>query len=583
MRRAPRPARIPALALLFSLALTLLPQPAAAAAYDGHPKIVIILVIDQFRGDYVERYRADFKPNGFRLFQDRGAWFTDCYYNYANTKTAPGHATIGTGAYSDGHGIADNQWWDLARNTRRPVSSVEDDRYVTIADAASCLKKDCTGASPRNLTASTIGDELRLATQGQAKVFGISLKDRAAILTPGASANAAYWIDDASGRFLTSSYYVDKLPQWVLDFNASNAVTEAASSAGISRVTNFYEEVGETPAANAYQLQFAKALIQAEQLGKHNVTDLITISLSANDIAGHHYGPDSPQEKQMVDRLDADLDSFFSWLDKYLAGGLPDAWIALSADHGIAPTPTVAASFGLPAANLDAKAWIAAINDALNQKFPASEKIEYVLSHQGLPYLDLDSRAFLHAGINEEAAEIAVRDALAPALATLPSATPPVRAVNASTPQRWPAPPTLAHAYTRLQLARGDYPPSEFGKLLAHSYSSNGGWYVMAILDAFQMDGSDPTRTTHYSPYSYDRHVPLAFFGAPFSPGIYRDRVAPVDMAATFASLLGINQPSASVGHVLTEALRPTPSPKPRAHPAAKTSRPSTTQVVPAP
>src|SRR5580698_10404910 len=185
---------------------------AHASAYDAHPKLVIILVVDQFRADYLDRYRADLKGRGFRLFIDHGAYFNDCYFDYANTKTAPGHATIGTGAYTDGHGISSNEWWDLSRNTDRVISTVEDERYRlvgtfddlpagppgTIPPAAPRI-----GASPLNEHATTIGDEVRLATQGQAKLFGISLKDRASILPSGQTANAAYWIDQATGRFVT--------------------------------------------------------------------------------------------------------------------------------------------------------------------------------------------------------------------------------------------------------------------------------------------------------------------------------------------------------------------------------------------
>ena len=164
---------------------------APPSAYNAHPKLVIILVIDQFRGDYLERYRADFKGHGFRLFLDQGAYFPDCYYDYANTKTAPGHSTIGTGAYSDGHGIANNDWWDLSRNTKRQITSVEDERYALVGVPASAQgKTPAPGASPRNLRASTVGDELRLATNGRSKVFGISLKDRASILPSGSAANA---------------------------------------------------------------------------------------------------------------------------------------------------------------------------------------------------------------------------------------------------------------------------------------------------------------------------------------------------------------------------------------------------------
>jgi hypothetical protein len=597
MRRATFSARITALAAALALLLTTCPVPAGASAYDGHPKLIVLIVIDQFRGDYLERYRADFKGNGFKLFLDKGANFTDCYYDYANTMTAPGHATLATGAYSDGHGIAGNQWWDLSRNTKREVSSVEDSRYAVVGDA----KGVDGGASPRNLLASTLGDELRLATHGQSLVYGVALKDRAAILASGASANGAFWINPVSGRFITSSFYMSALPQWAQDFNSSDAASEAADSAGVDKVTNFYEQVGISPAANDYQLDFARALIQGEQLGKHTTPDLLVIGLSANDSTGHRFGPDSPQEREMVDGLDTSLDSFFGWLDKYLDGGIGNAWIALSADHGVAPTPAVAGALGLPAATVNMKSLTAAINTAMNEKFSPGEKIGYLLPTQSLPYLQLDSRPFDRAGVNELEAEEAVRDALPDALAklsaqspataipgaaspdgtppaNLPSSTPAAKAVPPSTaarkssspastaaplistppppPQRWPAPPTLVASYTRSAIAKGDFVTStEMGRMLAHSYSKNGGWWVMAVLEAFQMDGTDATHTTHFSPWSYDRHVPLAFYGAPFIHGTYRGRVAPVDLAATMASLLGLNQPSASIGQVLTQSL----------------------------
>ena len=157
------------------------------------------------------------------------------------------------------------------------------------------------GASPLNLRASTVGDSLRLATAGQAKVFGISLKDRAAILPAGYSANGAYWIEPASGAFITSSYYMDALPDWVTTFNSGDRAAQAEQEANNPGTRQFYEAVGSTPAGNAYELDFARALITGEQLGSHPVTDMLVISLSANDLVGHQFGPDSPQARQMVD------------------------------------------------------------------------------------------------------------------------------------------------------------------------------------------------------------------------------------------------------------------------------------------
>ena len=161
----------------------------AASAYNAHPKLVVVIVIDQFRGDYLERYRDQFGDSGFRLLLDHGAYFPNCNYNYANTRTAPGHSTLFTGAYSNGHGIADNEWWDPKK--KRMVTSVEDDDTKLLGVSGSK-----TGSSPHNLLADTIGDELKLATQGKARVFGVSLKDRAAVLPAGFAGDAAYWIDE---------------------------------------------------------------------------------------------------------------------------------------------------------------------------------------------------------------------------------------------------------------------------------------------------------------------------------------------------------------------------------------------------
>ncbi len=598
---------------LASLLVALPAIPARASAYDGKPKLVVLVVIDQFREDYLERYRADLKaPHGFRLFLDHGAYFPDCYYDYANTKTAPGHATLGTGAYTDGHGINSNEWWDLSRNTKRPVTAVEDDRYKVVGLLNA--REGAEGASPRNERGSTLGDELRLATVGQSKVFGISLKDRAAIMPVGHSANAAYWVDPKSGAFVTSSYYQNALPDWATTFNASPRAQQALDEAHGDPQKSFFDQVDVSPAGNDYELDFARALITGEQLGHHPTTDMLTISLSANDGLGHRVGPDAPEMRTMTEQLDQELDGFFTWLDQNVDGGLANVWIALSADHGVASTPEQAASLGMDSATWDIPKLLAGLNDAMNGKFSPGEKIDYLLTKQELPYIQLNQPAFERAGINEQEAEDAIVAALPAVVATLP-AQPPIHApmgtpppiVEAAptkpvahtrqartaaerkaehqaehqkqeeaeepppppaTPQPLQPPsskvaphPALVEVYTRVQLAAGSLPPDEFGELIAHSYSPNGGWYVMLIPPAYQMKGNAAgTGATHFSAWSYDRHVPLGFYGAPFQPGIYYERVAPVDFAVTFAALLGLNQPSAAIGHVLTEALKPVPA-----------------------
>jgi predicted AlkP superfamily pyrophosphatase or phosphodiesterase len=574
----PLPNRSPyssAFSVFLCVLLLLAPGVAPAQAYVGRPKLIVILVIDQFRGDYLNRDQAKFKGHGFNLFMKDGAWFTDCYYDYANTKTAPGHATIGTGAYTDGHGIDSNEWWDASRSFETEVSSVEDERYKLVdlphdsipanqPGAPSSAPDFVVGASPLNLRATTLGDELRLATQGRSRVYGVSLKDRAAILPAGQSANGAFWIDQDSGQFTTSTYYMQHLPEWAKEFNASGRIAQAEHEANADGTSQFYELVGRTPAANSYELDFAKALITGEKLGQNGVTDLITISLSANDIQGHQFGPDSDFEEQMILSLDKDFDSFFSWLDQTV--GLQNVWVALTADHGIAPIAGEAAKLGIHGVAINMEKVYATVNEALDKRFAKGEHVDFLLPHPDLPYIVLDKRAFAKVKVDEKAAEEAVTELLPEAVASLnPNPLPELKmappTVLHPVDHRLPPAPRVQYVYTREQMAAGELPPTEWGKLIAHSYTSHGNWFVMMVLDAYQMAGTGQfAGTNHFSPWSYDRHVPLAFYGAPFIPGEYHERVAPVDLAATFASLAGVNQPSASVGRILKEAVR-APSP----------------------
>ena len=245
-----------------------------ASAYNARPKLIVIIVIDQFRGDYLERYRDQFGEGGFRLFLDHGANYTDCNYNYANTRTAPGHATLLSGAYSNGHGIMANEWWDPQK--KRVVTSVQDDGTKLVGVSSSA-----PGSSPHNLLADTLGDELKLATQGKARVFAIALKDRAAILSAGFSGDGAYWIDSKTGAWITSTYYRGDLPKWVQDFNDNkhaekylsqqwkdgngNALRKTARRPG--KEAGFYELIGWTPLANDYEFDFARELIAHEKTG----------------------------------------------------------------------------------------------------------------------------------------------------------------------------------------------------------------------------------------------------------------------------------------------------------------------------
>ncbi|HWY02613.1 MAG TPA: alkaline phosphatase family protein [Candidatus Acidoferrum sp.] len=539
------PHRALSLALVIALLLTTTPA-LQASAYNAHPKLIVVIVIDQFRGDYLERYRDQFPDGGFRLLLDHGANFTDCNYDYANTRTAPGHATLFTGAYSNGHGIAANEWWDPQK--KQMVTSVEDDDTKLVglpADPAkdqAAEKKEKAGASPHNLLADTLGDELKLATQGQSRVFGLSLKDRAAILPVGYSADAAYWIDPKSGAWITSTYYRSDLPKWAQDFNASNRAAKywdkewKDSKGEVLRSTahrkgrdgsdaGFYEVIGSTPFANEYEFEFAKELMLYEKLGAGQATDLLAISLSPNDILGHQVGPDSPEMAAMALALDRELADFFAFLGHQV--GLANTWIALSADHGVSVLPDAAKKLRIPAANLDAKKLEGQINAALAAKFSPNHPADYIKLDYPIAWLNDD--LFTAAHIKEHDAELAVGEAM--------------KQVG------------LRDYYTKSQLAEGEVPNTEFGRKFLHSYSPEAGWYVMGVPQPYTVGGVKGT--DHASPYTYDTHVPLAFYGLPFRAGTYRTHAEPVDLAVTLASLLGINAPTHAVGRVLIEALAP--------------------------
>jgi len=513
-----------------------LPVSSFASAYDGRPKLVVVIVIDQFRGDYLERYRNQFGDGGFRLLVDRGAYFPNCNYNYANTRTAPGHATLFTGAYSNGHGIAANEWWDPKK--KHMVSSVEDDATKLVG-----VNGGKIGASPHNLLADTLGDELKLATQGKARVFGISLKDRAAVLPAGFAGDAAYWIEPASGAWVTSTYYRDDLPQWVQDFNSTRPArywnrewkdaqgtvlrSTAHRQSKDGSEAGFYDVVGPTAFANEYEFEFAKELMQYENVGRGPATDLLSISLSPNDILGHQVGPDSPEMRQMALDLDRELADFFGFLGHQI--GLANVWVALSADHGVSSLPDAVKKLRIPAANIGGAKLEGQVNSALAAKFSSGHPAAFVKMDYPLAWLDQD--AFAAAHVREHDAEAAVGEAMKQA--------------------------GLRDYYTKSQLAEGEVPDTPLGRKFRNSYSPEGSWYVMGVPDIYTVGPAKGT--DHASPYTYDTHVPLAFYGLPFQPGTYQTKTEPVDLAATLAALLGINAPTHGVGRVLTEALAPSP------------------------
>lgn len=500
-----------------------------ASTYNGRPKIVVIIVVDQMRGDMIERYHDQFTEGGFRLLMDRGAWFSSCYYNYANTRTAPGHATIGSGTYTLGHGILANEWYDP--DLKKFVTSVEDGNTTLLG-----ANIGGAGSSPHNLMTDTLGDEAKMASGGKARVFGVALKDRAAILPVGFSANAAFWIDHESGAWLTSTYYMKQAPGWLEKFNsdrraakylnlewkdAAGNVLRSTAPMQNGKKLGFYDVVGATPYASEYTFEFVRELMEQEKLGTGPNTDVLVVSLSNNDILQHKVGPDSDQEKAMMLAIDRQLNDFFAYLGRQI--GLANVVIALTADHGAAPAPQYASGLRMPAQAFDGKKFRAELNAKISAKL--GKNAEYVTAYDH-PDVFLNEAAFNAASMKEPAAETLVGETL----------------------KQLGVPGYV----TKTQLAEGDVPNTVFRQKFLNSYSPYGGWYVMGIVRPFTigyLNGTD-----HSLPYNYDAHVPLAFFGVMFRPGQYRQNVETIDLAPTLASVLGVNPPAAATGRVLHEA-----------------------------
>ena len=515
-------------AVLFAI---LFLQLAAASAYDARPKLIVVITVDQLRADLLQRFKAKFTDGGFRLVMDRGAYFTDCHYNYVNLHTAPGHATLFTGAYTNGHNIIGNEWWSHER--KKMVTSVED-------SATQLLGATGTGASPHNLTATTIGDEMRLATQGRSRVFGISLKDRSAILPAGYS-GTAYWMEWANGAFVTSTYYLDQLPDWAAKFDADKHAEkywdlEWKDAAGKPHKTtrdaakpDFYNKVGGSPFGITYEFEFARELVTQEKLGMGDATDLLSISISSTDITGHFWGPDAPEQETMILTADKELNDFFAFLGRQV--GLANLWIVLSADHGINPTVEQAQKLKLPAYRMNGDAARQEINAALAKKL--GKPADYIgLIRDRNVYLN--PAAFPPNTKREDAQNMVAEIMRTPSV---------MRKLG------------ILDAVTEQQITSGQMPDNELTRKWAHSFAPQlDEWYVMGLPGLM----TQPTyvASDHLAPWSYDTHVPLGFFGLPFQTGTYRTSVEPVDWSVTVASLLGINKPSHAIGRVLTEALK---------------------------
>jgi predicted AlkP superfamily pyrophosphatase or phosphodiesterase len=357
------------------------------------PKLVVGITIDQMRWDYLYRYYDRYAANGgFKRMLNQGFSCENTLIPYAPTVTAPGHTSIFTGSVPAIHGIAGNFWWDNAE--QRNVYCTEDKTVQTVGSSSNMGLQ-----SPRNLLVTTICDELRLATNFQGKVIGIAIKDRGGILPAGHSANAAYWYDSQEGKWISSTYYMTDLPQWVKDLNAKKLVdkyyekgwatlypinTYSQSTADQKSYENKgvgtgfpydlkkfigknYGVISSTPYGNSFTVEMAKAAIEEEKLGADAITDMLTVSFSSTDYIGHGYGPNSIEQEDDFYRLDKDLGDFLNYLDSKVGQG--QYTVFLSADHGVAHVPAFMKENKMPSGNFNEGAVLEQLNQQLKDKF----------------------------------------------------------------------------------------------------------------------------------------------------------------------------------------------------------------------
>jgi predicted AlkP superfamily pyrophosphatase or phosphodiesterase len=525
----------PKAAGLALLALLIVPEVAQCAVVPK-PKLVVGIVIDQFRYDYLTRFRTDYH-GGFDRFLTHGADFTNAFYGQVPTITAVGHSIFMSGAMPAVSGIVGNSWYD--RDEKQIVTSVCDWTVRTLGGEQAPKKKACTDAdpaSPKRLLVTTLGDEL-LAAHRNSKVIGVSLKARAAILPSGHAANGAYWFDDQTGNFISSTYYMEQLPEWVSAFNRKKLAAgyvdrkwegfpnwnfHSASGSGEP-----YAKLPASPWGNELVEAFAEQAIEGEKLGQRDATDLLTISFSSNDYVGHAVGPYAPEVRDMSVRTDQLIGKLFRLIEARV--GLANTIVVLSADHGVAPTPAqdkeAKEPGGYIAGNVSSVA-----SSALDKAFGRND---WFIPEAGETSLYFNHELLTKAGNKGGKTEQEIYDVAEQALLNEPSLH-------------------VARVYSRRQLENG-----VAGDFIAaaelNGYFPRRSGDLFLVFEPGYLPGSHGT--THFSPYAYDRHVPVLFMGAGIKSGRYDAAIQPNDIAPTLATMLDIQTPSGSAGRVLTEML----------------------------
>ncbi|CAN5531361.1 alkaline phosphatase family protein [soil metagenome] len=517
------------------------------------PKLVVGIVIDQMRWDYLYRFNDVYGNDGFKRMIAEGFTCENTLIPYLPTYTAPGHTCIYSGSVPAIHGIMGNNWYDRTTNS---VVYCTDDSTVTTVGSTSAAGK----MSPDNLWATTITDELRLSNNFKSKVIGISLKDRGAILPAGHSANAAYWYDGSVGKWITSSYYMKQLPGWVNSFNDKdlpgkymakdwNTVMpinkydlstpdEEPYEGSISgeKSTTFphklsaiktgkYESFRTTPYGITYTFDFAKDAIQNEQLGSGTATDFLAVSISSTDYIGHTFGPNSIEIEDTYIRLDKDIADFLQYLDAKFGKGNYLAF--LTADHGAAHVPGFLNEHKIPAGVVMDRDLTKECNDAIEAQFGVKNGVVSLQNYQ----LYLNTSAIETAGKN-------------------------VTDVSAMLIKLLKQKPYIIDAVETNNIASATLPMPQ-KSMISNGYNPKRSGDIFFTFKPGYFDGYSKTGTTHGLWNPYDAHIPLLFYGWNVKPGKTNRETYMTDISATIAAMLQIQMPNGCIGKVITEVMQP--------------------------
>jgi predicted AlkP superfamily pyrophosphatase or phosphodiesterase len=539
------------IALLFCITYSVAQSPNVE-----RPKLVVGIIVDQMRQEYLYRYYDKFGEGGFKRLMNQGFMLQNAHYNYVPTVTAAGHASVYTGTTPAIHGIIGNDWFD--KNLRKRIYCVDDDNFNTVG---STTIKDGK-KSPKNMLTTTITDELRMATQKRSKVVGISLKDRGSILPAGHTGDA-YWFDTATGNIITSTYYKTDLPAWVQKFNAlglpekyskqvwntllpiekyiesgpdispyetkPKGMDKAAFPYDLSLLkaaTGNYDGFQNTPFADDYLTELALASIVGEELGKDEWTDFLAISYSTPDKLGHEVGPNAVELQDVYMRLDKNLEDLFKRLDQTI--GTQNYLVFLTADHAIPDVPLYLSDSKIPAGYASANYIKAQLIDYMKPYFGDQELILDVFNEQVF---------FNHEVFSADPRKGGVDYLLATELTS-----------NFLLKQKG-----VANVFSKNIIRQGSYSEGGHKGMVVRGYHPKRSGDIAFIFEPNWIEYGKPQGTDHGSPYTNDTHVPILFFGKGIKHGSTAQYYSITDIAATLAVMLKVKFPNGSTGQPIQE------------------------------